>query len=88
MTETDEIKQILGVIMEWQNILKEYLTRFGKKGDHAVSSELTQLHYMEIFAPVVASKLSKKDIAESFEYLMFLINKMYGIIKLQICSAG
>ena len=49
INEAEYIEHIIGIIMDKTCSLKVGLERFGEKGEHAVSSELTQLHDMYYF---------------------------------------
>ena len=55
-------------------------------GIHAVVSDLEQLYMMDIFAPLCNNKLTRKDRAYDLVSLMFLTEKMDGIIKKITCD--
>ena len=62
------------------------LKKFGRKGEKAVSNELTQLHTMSTYYPVDPTTLTKKQKLDALNSLMFLIEKRNGEIKARACA--
>ena len=52
--------------------LKIGINKFKEQGESAVTKEPTKLHNLETFAPVDATKITKKKRAEAVASLMFL----------------
>ena len=71
----------MGIIMAWQYSLKLVVNSFSEKEEHAVSSDLTQIHDMETSATFNSSKLSSKDRAECLASLTVLTYNSYIRIK-------
>ena len=66
INEASDIEQILRIIMTKEYSLKEVLKPFGETGEHAVSSQLTQMHNMETVTPLDDSKLSRGIRSENY----------------------
>ena len=58
MTEAHTYAHIIGVILVQQYGLKKGIDMFGKKSDAAVVKELTQIHELETYSPIMASDMS------------------------------
>ena len=61
MSEEQLDAHIVGVIMSQQYSLKKGIELFGERGDAAVEKELTQIHEMEAYEPLMASELTWQD---------------------------
>ena len=61
---------MLHIIMT-QYSLKIVISKFKEQGEAAVTKEITQLRVLETFAPVDATKLTKKQILRSVTSLIF-----------------
>jgi hypothetical protein len=61
MTQEEIYKHVVGVALLQQFSLKAGLRHFGKKGEEAVSSELTQMHAMATYEPVAPETLSQQQ---------------------------
>ena len=83
MTEEEQIFRMLYVVMA-QYAFKYGLNEFKERGEEKFTKELTQLHVLEKFVPVDATKLTKKQQAEAVVSLMFLKEKLNRGIKGQI----
>ena len=72
MTQEEINEHICGVALLQQFSLKAGLKHFGKKGEEAVSSELTQMHAMAMYehvAPETLSQQQKKDALRSLSLI-------------------
>ena len=58
--------------------LKAGLKHFGKKGEEAVSSELTQMHAMATYEPVAPETLSQQQRRDALRSLAFITEKRDG----------
>jgi hypothetical protein len=84
MTEEERNVHIFHLVMT-QFALKTGLKQFKKRGELAVTNELTQLHMMETFIPQDATKLTRQQRREALGSLMFLKEKRNGEIKTRVC---
>ena len=75
----DEMK-VWGYLMIRYN-LKPGLREFGAKGQSAAIDELTQLHVMDTWTAMDATKLSREDKMKALSLLLFLKEKQTGKIK-------
>ena len=64
----------MGYLMTQYN-LKPGLRKFGNRGEAAVVKELTQLHIMDMWTPMEASKLSREQRMLALLLLLFLKEK-------------
>jgi hypothetical protein len=68
--------------------LKPGPRKFGNRGKAAAVKELTQLHIMDTWTPMEASKLSREQRMHALLLLLFLKEKQMGYIKGQACING
>ena len=68
--------------------IKKGLNIFGDKGDHAVRSEMQQLHDRRMMCPRPPSTISRNERGDALQYLMFLKKKRDGTIKGRGCADG
>jgi hypothetical protein len=68
--------------------MKAGLKRFGKKGKHAISKELNQLHLHETFEPVDSMQLSPIEQKKVMESHLFLKHKRDDSIKGRMVAGG
>jgi hypothetical protein len=68
--------------------LKPGLRKFGSRGEEATVKELSQLHIMDTWTPMEASKLSRKQRMHALSSLLFFKEKQTGDIKGQVCING
>ena len=61
--------------MMTQLSMKEGLNRWGKKGEQAVSKELSQLQFCDTFQPIHPNNLSSKEYRQALESHLFLKEK-------------
>ena len=71
---------MIGIITIQQFSLISGLKRFGDRGKHAVTNELTQLHD-KIYIYMDPEMFSKEERACLMESLMFLVENIYSILK-------
>ena len=64
------------------------LRKFGAKGQSAAIDELTQLHVMDTWTAMEATKLSREDKMKALSSLLFLKEKQMGKIKGRACING
>jgi hypothetical protein len=72
-TSEDEIA-VWGYLMTQYN-LKPGLRKFGKRGETAAISELTQLHVMDTWTVMDPTKLTREDRTKALSLLLFLKEK-------------
>ena len=84
----EEVQELLNRHCLSQYSLKAGLRRFGQKGELAVRKELGQFHDLNVFVPVDAGKLSRKERQEALASLIFLKEKRDGTIKARACEDG
>jgi hypothetical protein len=77
----------LGVIQQ-QCSIGAGIKKFGKRAEHRVTKELTQLHDMEVFQPIHKSDLSSEERSKAVSSLMFLKEKRDKSIKGRMCADG
>ena len=68
--------------------LKTVLSKFRERGEAEFTKGLSQLHVLETFAPVDATKITKKQRAEAMASLIFLKKNHNGCIKGLSCVDG
>ena len=67
MNKEERDNNMLHIVMT-QYVLKTGLNNFNKIGETAVTKELTQMHILETFASVDATKPTKKQRAEAWHH--------------------
>ncbi len=77
----------LGVILQ-QYSIGTGIKKFGDRAKHGVTKELTQLHDMEVFQPILKSNLSSEERSKAVSSLMFLKKKQDKPIKGRMCANG
>jgi hypothetical protein len=65
--------------------LKPGLRKFGAKGQSAAKDKLAQLHVMDTWTAMDATKLSREDKMKALPSLLFLKEKRMGKIKGRAC---
>ena len=86
--EAQKDVHIIGVILVQKYDLKKGIELFGEKSDSAIVKELTQIHELETYEPILASDLSWEEKNKSLESLLFIIEKRNGYIKVRKVSDG
>ena len=71
MTDTEINSHLLGVAMLQQFSLKAGLKHFVKKGEEAVTAELTQMHDMQTYIPVDPETMTPQQKSEALNSLIF-----------------
>jgi hypothetical protein len=87
LTNSEDEMKVWGYLMTQYN-LKPGLRKFGAKGQHAAIDELTQLHVMDTWTAMDATKLSREDKMKALSLLLFLKEKRTGKIKGRACING
>ena len=64
------------------------LKLFGNKADVAVQKELSQIHAMDTYEPIMKSLITMEDRINTLESLMFIIEKINGDIKARKVADG
>ena len=87
LTNSEGKMKVWGYLMTQYN-LKPGLRKFGAKGQSAAIDELTQLHVMDTWTVMDATKLSREDKMKALSSLLFLKEKQSGKIKGRACING
>jgi hypothetical protein len=64
------------------------LKKFKDKGNQGVTKELTQMHDMSVFRPIMKEALSKEERAKALASLMLLKEKRDKSVKARMCADG
>ena len=64
------------------------LKKFNEKGKKGVTKELTQMHDMRVFTPVLKESLNKEERSKALASLMFLKEKRDKTVKACMCADG
>jgi hypothetical protein len=64
------------------------IKKFRERGKAGVTKELTQMHDMNVFQPVVRELLSEEERAKALASLLFLKEKRDESVKARICADG
>ena len=72
MTQDEINSHIVGVAMLQQFSLKAGLKHFGKKGEEAVTSELTQMYDRHTYEPIDPETMTHQQKSEALNSLIFL----------------
>jgi hypothetical protein len=87
LTNSEDKMKVWGYLMTQYN-LKPGLRKFGAKGQHAAIDGLTQLHVMDTWTAMDATKLSREDKMKALSSLLFLKEKRTRKIKGRACING
>ena len=68
--------------------IKAGLNRYGEAGKKAVNKDLQQLHDMDTYEPMNPDKLTRLENTKSLASLMFLVEKINGLIKARAVADG
>ncbi len=79
MTSEDEMRVWAYLMVQYN--LKPGLRKFGSRGEEAAVKELSQLHIIDTWMPMEASKLSCEQRMCALSSLLFLKEKQTGDIK-------
>jgi len=88
MTQDEINAHVVGVAMLQQFSLKAGLKHFGKGGEEAVTSELTQMHDMHTYVPIDPESMTPQQKSETLNSLIFLTEKRNGDVKSRMCGDG
>jgi len=86
-TTLEEELGVMAYLLTQYN-LKPGLRKFGTQGEKAALKETTQLHIMDTWTPMEASKLSREQRMRALSSLLFLKVKRTGDIKGRACVNG
>ncbi len=64
------------------------IKKFKERGEAGVTKELTQMHDMDVFCPVVRELLTKEERTKALSSLMFLKEKRDQSVKARMCADG
>ena len=82
---TSQEEMMVWAYMMTQYNLKPGLRKFGARGVTAAVKELTQLHIMDTWTQLEASKLSREQRMHALSSLLFLKEKRTGDVKGRAC---
>ena len=88
MTQDEINAHVVGVAMLQQFSLKAGLKHFGKRGEEAVTSELTQMHDMHTYVPIDPESMTPQQKSETLNSLIFLPEKRNGDVKSRMYGNG
>jgi hypothetical protein len=71
-----------------QYSLRQGLKKFPAQSKLAAMTEMKQLHDMQVFAPMNKSDLSKQELSQVLNSLMFIKEKRCGKFKARACADG
>ena len=81
MSDEESEAHIVRVIFYQHFSFNKCLKLFGNKADVAVQKELSQIHAMYTYKPIMKSSLTMEDRKKSLASLMFITEKRSGDIK-------
>ena len=88
MYDEESYSHIVGVIFAQHFSLNRGLKLFGDKADVAVQKELSQIHAMDTYDPIMKSSLTIDDRIKALASLMFITKKRNGDIKARKVADG
>ncbi len=83
----DRLEYAFGVILQ-QYSIGAGLKKFQERGEKGVTKELTQMHNMSVFAPIMKSDLTPEEKKKAISSLMFLKEKRDTTVKARFCADG
>jgi hypothetical protein len=83
----DRLEYALGIILQ-QYSIGAGLKKFRERGEKGVTKELSQMHNMSVFAPIMKSDLTREERKKAISSLMFLKEKRDKSIKGRFCADG
>jgi hypothetical protein len=87
ITSSEDELKVWGYVMTQYN-LKPGLRKFGSRGEKAAINKLTQLHIIDTWTEMDASRLSREERLKALSSLLFLKEKQTGAIKGRACING
>ena len=88
MSDEESEAHIVGVIFAQHFSLNKGLKIFGNKANVAVQKELSQIHAMDTYEPIMKSLLTMEDRRKALASLMFVTEKRNGYIKARKVADG
>ena len=64
------------------------MKKYGKLAEHATEKELAQIHHMNAFQQLDASKLMEEETKDAVASSIFLTEKRDGTLKARQCTGG
>ena len=83
----DRLEYAFGVILQ-QYSIGAGLRKFQERGEKGVTKELSQMHNMAVFAPIMKTDLTPEEKKKAISSLMFLKEKRDATIKARFCADG
>ncbi len=83
--EADREEYALGVALVTYGI-GPGIKKFQKRGEAGVTKELTQMHNMDVFHPVMRDDLTWDKRKKALASLMFLKEKRNQLVKVRMCA--
>jgi hypothetical protein len=85
--EEDREEHALGIALMHYS-MGAGIKMFKERGEAGVTKELTQMHDMDMFRPVVRDLLTKEERTKALSLLMFLKEKQDQFVKARMCADG
>ena len=85
--EADRDEYALGVTLVTYGI-SPGIKKFKERGEAGVTKELTQMHNMDVFHPIMKDDLSRDERKNALASLMFLKEKRDQSVKARMCADG
>ena len=86
MSKEETMMNVLGVDMIQTLSLKNFLKKFGTRGEKAVTKKLTKLNDMQTYLILEPNNFTKDQQSKSLGSLLFLLEKHNGDIKSRGCD--
>ena len=83
----DRLENALGIILQ-QYSIGAGLKKFQEQGKQRVTKELSQMHNMSVFTPILKSDLTLEEKKKAVSLLMFLKEKRDKTVKGRFCAKG
>jgi hypothetical protein len=83
--EDNRLEWALGVALIHYS-MRAGIKKFQDKDEAGVSKELTQMHNMEVFCPIMRDSLTKEERTKTVVSLMFLKEKRDHLVKARMCA--
>ena len=85
--EADRDEYVLGVALVTYGI-GPGIKKFQERGEAGVTKELTQMHDMDVFRPIMKDDLTRDERKKALASLMFLKEKRDQSVKARMCADG
>jgi hypothetical protein len=83
----DRLEYAFGIILQ-QYSIGAGLKKFQERGEKGVTKELTQMHNMSVFTPILKDDLTLEERKKAISSLMFLKEKRDKTVKGRFCADG